>query len=141
MFVEMLLLVKPLALYSLILPLKLLISKNALGVVVPIPIFPLELIKKALLLTANAVDEPLILTDPVIFIVSILNDPNLVLPVTKSTLDVIVCTTNVCAVNVPATVKLFANDAVCAETAFDADCAKATNDAVEANEEETAFST
>jgi hypothetical protein len=57
-------------------------------------------------------------------------DPNLVDPVTKSTLDVIVCTTNVCAVNVPATVNAFANEAVCAETAFDADTAKATNDAV-----------
>jgi hypothetical protein len=68
-------------------------------------------------------------------------DPNLVEPVTKSTLDVIVCTTKVCAVNVPATVKLFANDAVTAETAFDADCAKATNDAVEANDADSAFAT
>jgi hypothetical protein len=63
-------------------------------------------------------------------------DPNRVEPVTKSTLDVIVCTTNVCAVKLPATVNVFANDAVCAETAFDADCAKATNDAVEAYDAE-----
>jgi hypothetical protein len=84
---------------------------------------------------------PLTKTLPVNWCVSAAIDPNLVLPVTKSTLDVIVCTTIVCAVNVPATVKLFANDAVTAETAFDADCAKATNDAVEANEEETAFNT
>jgi hypothetical protein len=33
-------------------------------------------------------------------------DPNLVLPVTKSTDEVIVCTTNVCAIILPATVKL-----------------------------------
>ena len=59
-------------------------------------------------------------------------DPNLVLPVIKLTLLVIVCTTNVCAVKVEATVNAFANDAVAAETAFDADCAKATNDAVAA---------
>jgi hypothetical protein len=59
-------------------------------------------------------------------------DPNLVDPVTKSTELVIVCTTNVCAVKVEATVNAFANDAVAAETAFDADCAKATNDAVSA---------
>ena len=59
-------------------------------------------------------------------------DPNLVEPVTKSTELVIVYTTNVCAVKVEATVNAFANDAVSAETAFDADCAKATNDAVSA---------
>jgi hypothetical protein len=59
-------------------------------------------------------------------------DPNRVEPVTKSTELVIVCTTNVCAVKLPATVNAFANDAVAAETAFDADCAKATNDAVAA---------
>ena len=59
-------------------------------------------------------------------------DPNRVLPVTKSTELVIVCTTNVCAVKVEATVNAFANDAVAEETAFDADCAKATNDAVAA---------
>jgi hypothetical protein len=63
-------------------------------------------------------------------------DPNRVEPVTKSTLDVIVCTTNVCAVKLPATVNVFAKDAVAAETAFDADCAKATNDAVAANDAE-----
>jgi hypothetical protein len=57
-------------------------------------------------------------------------DPNRVDPVTKSTELVIVCTTNVCAVKVEATVNVFANDAVAEETAFDADCAKATNDAV-----------
>jgi hypothetical protein len=63
-------------------------------------------------------------------------DPNLVEPVTKSTELVIVCTTNVCAVKVPATVNAFANDAVAAETAFDADCAKATNDAVAAYDDD-----
>jgi hypothetical protein len=73
---------------------------------------------------------PLTLIDPVNTCVLSIIDPNLVLPVTKSTLDVIVCTTNVCAVNVDATVNAFAKDAVCAETAFDADCAKATNEAV-----------
>ncbi len=48
-------------------------------------------------------------------------DPNWVEPVTKSTDEVIVCTTKVCAVNVPATVNAFANDAVWAITALDAD--------------------
>jgi hypothetical protein len=42
-------------------------------------------------------------------------DPNLVLPVTKSTDEVIVCTTNVCAVNVDATVNESAYDAVAAD--------------------------
>jgi hypothetical protein len=60
-------------------------------------------------------------------------DPNRVEPVTKSTLDVIVCTTSVCAVNVFLTKKLSADDAV---IAFDADCAKATNDAVAAYDAE-----
>ena len=64
------------------------------------------------------------------------DDPNRVEPVTKSTDDVIVCTTNVCAVNVFLTNKLSAEDAVAAETAFDADCAKATNDAVAAYDAE-----
>ncbi len=81
------------------------------------------------------VDEPVTLTEPVNWWVLVLNDdPNRVEPVTKSTELVIVCTTNVCAVKVPATVNVFANDAVSAETAFDADCAKATNDSVEAND-------
>jgi hypothetical protein len=40
------------------------------------------------------------------------NDPFLVDPVTKSIDDVIVCAIIVCAVNVPLTVKLSADDAV-----------------------------
>jgi hypothetical protein len=46
--------------------------------------------------------------------------PNLVDPVTKSTDEVIVCTTNVCAVNVFLTNKLSAEDAVNAVVAIDA---------------------
>ena len=50
---------------------------------------------------------PVIKTLPVNWCVLVLNDdPNLVDPVTKSTLDVIVCTTNVCAVIEPVTIKL-----------------------------------
>ena len=48
-------------------------------------------------------------------------EPNLEEPVTKSVDDVIVCTTIVCAVNVPLTVKLSADDAVDANDA-DNDC-------------------
>ena len=50
-------------------------------------------------------------------------DPNLVEPVTKSTDEVIVCTTIVCAIRVPLTKKSSAEDAV------------------DANEELTAFRT
>jgi hypothetical protein len=54
------------------------------------------------------------------------DDPNRVDPVTKSTELVIVCTTNVCAVKLPATVNAFANDAVCAFDALSAYDADAT---------------
>jgi hypothetical protein len=60
------------------------------------------------------VTDPVILTDPVNTCVLSNNDPNLVDPVTKSTDEVIVCTTNVCAVNVFLTVKASADEAVCA---------------------------
>jgi hypothetical protein len=53
-------------------------------------------------------------------------DPNRVDPVTKSTELVIVCTTNVCAVKLPATVNALANDAVCAFDALSAYDADAT---------------
>jgi hypothetical protein len=59
-------------------------------------------------------------------------DPNLDEPVTKSVDDVIVCTTIVCAVNVPRTVKLSADDAVAANDALKA---FETNDAVNAYDE------
>ena len=68
-------------------------------------------------------NDPLILTLPVNWCVFEVVDPNLVDPVTTSWDEVIVCTTIVCAVNVPLTVKLSAEEAVAA------------------NEDETAFST
>jgi len=58
-------------------------------------------------------------------------EPNWVLPVTKSTELVIVCTTNVCAVNVPATVKALANED---DAAYDAEVATTAYDAVVAND-------
>jgi hypothetical protein len=58
--------------------------------------------------------DPVILTEPVKACVFPNIDPNLVEPVTKSTDEVIVCTTNVCAVNVFLTVKASADEAVCA---------------------------
>ena len=64
--------------------------------------------------TAN---DPLILTRPVNSWVLELKVPNLVEPVTKSTLDVIVWTTIFCAVKVPLTVKLSAEEAVTAVVA------------------------
>ena len=54
------------------------------------------------------------LTLPVNWCVSVSKLPNLVDPVTKSVDDVIVCATIVWAVKVPLTVKLSAEDAVCA---------------------------
>ena len=100
------------------------------------------------------VNEPVINTDPVNSCVFVSNDPLRVDPVLNSILDVIVWTFIVCAVNVPATVKLFANELVaandedtafktydavcalatyeadCAFSTYDADCAKVTNEAV-----------
>ena len=70
-----------------------------------------------LVITAN---EPVILIDPVNWWVLAVNDPKRVDPVTKSIDEVIVCTTNVCAVNVFATVNVFANEAVAAVVAFTA---------------------
>ncbi len=64
--------------------------------------------------TAN---DPLIETLPVNWWVLEVVDPKRVEPVTKSTLDVIVCTTIFCAVKVPLTVKLSAEDAVVAVVA------------------------
>jgi hypothetical protein len=49
---------------------------------------------------------PVILTEPVNSWVLVDSEPNLVEPVIKLTLDVIVCTTSVCAVIGPVTVKL-----------------------------------
>ena len=74
-------------------------------------------------------------------------DPKRVDPVMKLTDDVIVCTTSVCAVNVPLTVKLSALDAVDAKEALvdvvanDALTAFKTYDAVVANDALTAFAT
>ena len=58
-------------------------------------------------------------------------DPKREEPVTKSIDDVIVCTLIVCAVKVPRTKKLSADDAV---AAYDADTAFKTYDAVAAND-------
>ena len=90
------------------------------------------------------VSEPVIPTDPVNACVLANKLPKRVDPVTKSTDEVIVCTTNVVAVNVPATVKAGENDAV---VAYDALAAFKTYDAVVAaaadvaNDELTAFKT
>ena len=70
--------------------------------------------------------------------------PNLVEPVTKSMLEVIVCATIVCAVRVPLTVKLSADDAVeenDAVVALAAFVANEADTAFVANEALTAFNT
>jgi hypothetical protein len=77
-----------------------------------------------------AVTEPVTLMLPVNTCVLATNDPKRVDPVIKLTDEVIVCTTNVCAVNVPATVNAFANDDVTAEVANDELTAFKTYDAV-----------
>ena len=83
--------------------------------------------------------EPVALTEPVNWWVFDNKLPKRVDPVTKSILEVMVWTTIVWAVRVPLTVKLSAEDAVDANeelTAFrtyDAVCAFWTNDAVWAN--------
>jgi hypothetical protein len=77
----------------------------------------------AVLLTVAApatANDPVIPTLPVNACVLANKLPKRVDPVTKSTDDVIVCTTNVVAVNVPATVNAFANDEVTAVVANDA---------------------
>jgi hypothetical protein len=65
--------------------------------------------------------------------------PNTLDPELYITLEVIVCTFNVCAVNVPATVKLFANDEVNDVVANEELVAFEANDALVANEELVAF--
>jgi hypothetical protein len=69
------------------------------------------------------INDPVIKTDPVNWCVFVNNDPLRVEPVINSVDEVIVCATIVCAVNVPRTVKLSADEAV---AAYDAEMAFST---------------
>ena len=75
--------------------------------------------------------DPVIVTLPVNWCVLVSCVPNLVDPVTKSTDDVIVCTTRVCAVIVLLT-RRFDAVAFCLITKLSADDAVAANDALTA---------
>ena len=84
------------------------------------------------------VNDPVIEVEPVIWCVFDNKEPLIEDPVTKSIDDVIVCTFIVCAVNVPLTVKLSAEDAVSANDeliafkTYDADTAFKIYEAVAA---------